>query len=547
MDEQSNSGFLVYEYAAGGTLAEILSDSAEERMEYPWHHRLDTFIQIAIAIQYCHSRGVKHRDIKPENICFVDDNLLTSLLIDFGISTDSVGTATSWGGTLPYMAPEYKNHCEGSKAQFQEATEVYSLGVLLIALLTARTAAVELEDAKELLRLNKDSFFSLCDPCAGSWNNVVLDKLGELAFLSTQDNVSARPTLKQIVEDLRSLKSSTKVELTKTQTTALEIATQYSTTGSIVVDGNQFTSKMCSSCASVSCISCHRHHNFCTLCLESCVKHQTWSDAIRCNVDGCTQEFEVADLKDRVGHEYLANYAIAQHQLQNRVRKENRLESLVREIQSKMASKTQIDSAFGFALSNKSECPTLCILLPVRSSRFRFLRFSKEYRLYFLCAFDQSPTESHIQVRHKRKWVKKVAPVLTTTLWILQLLCALSSVPLTIPVVPGANNDEKLRYLMRSMADLMDSHHYQEMIGAFENFDLDSMDETSVRTLMSQLALSVDAGAQREILSLASKPSNCGWRDEMTTARRGSEWGWVKTINVGKWQQQDTGSVQLDL
>ena len=59
------SVYLVLEFMAGGNLLERINKSAPQMLE-----RLVKFyfLQIALAVQYCHSKGVIHRDLKPENV-----------------------------------------------------------------------------------------------------------------------------------------------------------------------------------------------------------------------------------------------------------------------------------------------------------------------------------------------------------------------------------------------------------------------------------------------------------------------------------------------
>lgn len=481
-------------------------------------------------MQHCHKNGVKHRDIKPENVCFVDNDYLTSVLIDFGISTDIEGTLSTWGGTLPYMAPEYKNRKEGDKVYFTEKTEVYSLGVLLIAIVTAITSSTDIEKAKKLVKDNS-GLSSLVDRSAGSWRELVMAKLQDLVSKCIQPMPAARPSLDTILELLQDIRKDSRVELTARQSHALMTATEFSSaTPSVVVKLDQ-CSKQCSSCSTLSCISCPRGHNFCSSCLEACVKHQIWSDGIRCNVGGCVHEFEVADLKDLVSNEHLANFALAQEQRFRRAIKENRLESLLRDVQSKVTG--HLDKAVAFLVSRKSECPAFCILWPVQSKRFSSLRFTKEYRLYFLCACDLTPIQFFISVKQVRKWVKKVAPVLKATFWVLTLLSRLSSFPLPIPI-PGVSNEDKLKNLMESMTDLMDSNEYQGMIDKIEKFREDGLNEENLRELLCQQASEVNAHAQAEILQLDQTK---GWSDEMVAAPNyGGEWGWVKRSNLELWQ-----------
>jgi len=97
--------FLVMEYVVGGTLR----DRYPKGSRVPLNTVVALTAQLAAALQYAHDRHLMHRDVKPENmLCRTDD---TVLLSDFGIASvahasSSASAYQSFGGTLPYMAPE---------------------------------------------------------------------------------------------------------------------------------------------------------------------------------------------------------------------------------------------------------------------------------------------------------------------------------------------------------------------------------------------------------------------------------------------------------
>jgi serine/threonine protein kinase len=107
----------------------------------------DTFAQavcrlggrLAEALAFAHARGVLHCDIKPGNI------LLTPygrpMLADFNVAFDRARVApdgeSHYGGTLAYMAPEYRAAVLGQPGGCaDERCDIYSLGVVLYELAT---------------------------------------------------------------------------------------------------------------------------------------------------------------------------------------------------------------------------------------------------------------------------------------------------------------------------------------------------------------------------------------------------------------------------
>jgi|RhiMethySRZTD1v2_1073278.scaffolds.fasta_scaffold06325_6 tetratricopeptide (TPR) repeat protein len=104
----------------------------------------DLATQIAKALAAVHEIGVTHRDIKPENIMVRDDGYVK--VLDFGLARSAVPrpadapepgavTTVSQGvlGTLRYMSPE-----QGSGLKLDQATDIFSLGLVLYELATGQ-------------------------------------------------------------------------------------------------------------------------------------------------------------------------------------------------------------------------------------------------------------------------------------------------------------------------------------------------------------------------------------------------------------------------
>jgi WD40 repeat protein/serine/threonine protein kinase len=133
--------------------------------EYCDHNRLSTaerlklFIQVCLAIQHAHQKGVIHRDIKPSNILVtLHDGTPVPKVIDFGIAkaterrlTDKTlfTEFTAFIGTPAYMSPE---QAEMSGLDIDTRSDIYALGVLLYELLTGKTPF----DGETLLRAGLD-------------------------------------------------------------------------------------------------------------------------------------------------------------------------------------------------------------------------------------------------------------------------------------------------------------------------------------------------------------------------------------------------------
>lgn len=97
--------------------------------------------QLADGLAYAHAKGVMHRDIKPANVLLTPAG--TPKLADFNVSYNGgradEDPSDTFGGSLVYMSPEQLKACHpvlgGSPQRVREASDVYSLGVMLWELL----------------------------------------------------------------------------------------------------------------------------------------------------------------------------------------------------------------------------------------------------------------------------------------------------------------------------------------------------------------------------------------------------------------------------
>lgn len=125
---------LVYEYVSNGDLMENLKEANPYVMD--WQHRLKVATQTAEALAYLHGAAIPpilHRDVKSSNVLL--DNNFDAKVADFGVSRlvpeGATHISTAVQGTIGYLDPEYFQ-----TLQLTEKSDVYSLGVMLVELIT---------------------------------------------------------------------------------------------------------------------------------------------------------------------------------------------------------------------------------------------------------------------------------------------------------------------------------------------------------------------------------------------------------------------------
>ena len=120
--------------------------------DYCDHHqlttrqRLELFVQVCLAVQHAHQKGITHRDLKPSNILVtLCDGRPVPKIIDFGIAKaihrppGEAALTTGLGlimGTPLYMSPEQAGT---SGLNVDTRSDIYALGVIVYELLTGST------------------------------------------------------------------------------------------------------------------------------------------------------------------------------------------------------------------------------------------------------------------------------------------------------------------------------------------------------------------------------------------------------------------------
>ncbi len=146
--EDDGLAYVVMERLHGSPLRSVLDALAGEPLDdrrtvdfarelQSMSARSQLALRLALALAYCHARGVLHRDLKPENVLVTAG--LRPVIIDFGLASvhcteDMSPRATQLlMGTPAYMAPE---QLRTASIGTNTRSEVFSFGILLVELLT---------------------------------------------------------------------------------------------------------------------------------------------------------------------------------------------------------------------------------------------------------------------------------------------------------------------------------------------------------------------------------------------------------------------------
>ncbi len=127
--------FLTMTYVAGRPLTELFAGGEP----LPQEQAVMIVQQVAAAMGVAHAAGIIHRDLKPANIMLGEHG--APVVMDFGVArreSQARRRLTHQGnalGTPAYMAPEA---LRGDAGAVGPAADIYSLGVTLYQLLTAR-------------------------------------------------------------------------------------------------------------------------------------------------------------------------------------------------------------------------------------------------------------------------------------------------------------------------------------------------------------------------------------------------------------------------
>ncbi|ESQ44303.1 hypothetical protein EUTSA_v10006097mg [Eutrema salsugineum] len=160
---------LVYEYPENGALT-FTGHARESAKPLPWNVRLKIAKEIADAVTYLHTEFPKtiiHRDLKLGNV-FLDENWtakLSCFSLSISIPEGESGVYDIVCGTTSYIEPNYLR-----TGLVTENVDIYSLGIIMLILLTGKSRAPLVDGYSVLLLdyvqkiLERGPFTELIDP-----------------------------------------------------------------------------------------------------------------------------------------------------------------------------------------------------------------------------------------------------------------------------------------------------------------------------------------------------------------------------------------------
>lgn len=184
--------YLVTEFVAGGNLKDFL-----ERNDPPWKMRVVMAMDIAVALNFMHKKGLVYRDIKPENLLLTENGRIK--VCDLGLArTQNKMNYMTIAGSDDYMAPEV---LLGEK--YDEKCDVFGFGVLLGVIVARKKMPMRKEKTHYAfdLRAVEKLIPPGCPP-----------RLKQLVIDCCKSNPNDRPDFKEALNIIRDIQKEVDLE-----------------------------------------------------------------------------------------------------------------------------------------------------------------------------------------------------------------------------------------------------------------------------------------------------------------------------------------------
>jgi WD40 repeat protein/serine/threonine protein kinase len=199
-DHHNHTLHIVLEFSPFGSLADILYN--ETFPEFKVRLILGWLSDLALALEFIHSKKVKHRDVKSENLLVFPD--MKVKLSDFGLakqhSSYKSSATTSSSGTTAFMAPEVLSR-QGSGF----ASDIYSWAMTSYQMIMRQVPAVD-KSSSDLMRIALNKVQSEFTDSEKQFPQ--LDRFRMLLSRCIEVVSSSRPSANYVVESLKDILSS---------------------------------------------------------------------------------------------------------------------------------------------------------------------------------------------------------------------------------------------------------------------------------------------------------------------------------------------------
>ncbi|MGD0682544.1 MAG: protein kinase [Terracidiphilus sp.] len=200
---ESGVPFLVMELVEGLPLRTWIKHQGS----FEWRQAATIAREIALALAAAHHEGLVHCDIKPENILSTSRDQPTPLKVtDFGLAkaTDALRSrltqvrGSTWdgstvAGSIDYMSPEQTI----SRDRVTEASDIYSLGIILYELLAGKTPFAHFREQEALIRAHREEQPASLRSVPG-----LPPPLVRLVESMLEKDASWRPTAREVIDNL---------------------------------------------------------------------------------------------------------------------------------------------------------------------------------------------------------------------------------------------------------------------------------------------------------------------------------------------------------
>jgi serine/threonine protein kinase len=452
--------FLVFEYAANGSLDAFLKDESK-RADLPATIRLSIMYQVARAVHFLHTGAagfkVFHRDIKSANICLTED--FTPRLIDCGLAkfvedehnafpSETIEITGLTGGpllgTIGYVCPEYSSKkTRGIKCDYIPACDVYSFGIVMAELifghlnghptnasqkyiLNEETPIVDgwkqlKDDADKKVTWNAEALEVVCLTAIGCITPSSKERLSTIDLLDLLKHaitINARVINVEKTSECEGPSPQSRFRIDNLTSLLNEIRLQAGKGNSATKGANLGS---CIPCNRRAVLNCGEGHALCVDCIEDAIMNTGASYDVRCLIDGCSsQPFAYKELCKHI-HVNVWTYHLNKNNEQgfNEVKElQKKTKQGVDEIndrQKEMAS--VIDKCLpGWALQSANaerlkRCPTVVVITPSAvggpidlKTWFKNVKEQK-YQLVFYCERSGKPGHEPFEISVDRKWM----------------------------------------------------------------------------------------------------------------------------------------------